>query len=556
MADFSKKSASGKLFRKKLLYVQHVDDQVDPQSEMDDVLLNNFIINSNFGDPFFFHNSFEERNNNSNLGILRSALNHKIQCVKIYSAPIDLLINWREVEIHTYVVFRTVDSDGRNNMWWSLEKNNDYIVLRQSTNEAQVINTNIHQERTRPIEMLIESDRGKGSLKDLLKELYTACQIPDPYHVIGSNCQKFAAFIFEKANDEEKMWQEPTKRGFTLATIRQSPNALIEIIYLAIYRFIILPSFQIWNSIEYNIFNRVKNHEIEIDPYAAREYSSANSDVIDEIIKKIKIGNLDIQDDNLQNCPNMSVNRKDDQGYTLLEWAEAFSSEDVKNYLIHEKGAVESETFKQNVFFIALQYLNSQDDPKLSFNGVNQKNDTTLHLALYGKKWKIAKIILDTQEKTNIINATNSLGHTPLHVAVQKKSCPELLEIIKVLLNRMNIKEVNQPDGKGYASLHWAIYVRSLEKIELLLKKGANVNQSINDAQGLTPLQLAVQRWTDPNNIEKLFKLLSQVRDFNIEAKDKRGKTALQWTENENSVTFKQLLLDYAKKADRLKKVK
>jgi ankyrin repeat protein len=543
MADFSKKSAFGKLFRKKLLYVQHVDDQVDTQSEMDDLFLDKFIINSNFGDPFFIHNFYEERNNPSNLGILRKALNHEIQCVKIYSAPIHLSINcnlffpWKEAEIHTYVVFRTVDSDGRNNMWWSLEKNNDYIVLRQSTNEAQVINTNIHQERTRPIQLLIESDRGKGSLKHLLKELYTACQIPDPYHVIGSNCQKFASFIFEKANGEGKMWQEPTRRGFTLATI--SPNGII---YLAIYRFIILPLFRLWNCIKYNIFNRVKNHEIEIDPYAAREYSSANRDVIDEIIKKIKIGNLDIQDDNLKNCPNMSVNRKDDQGYTLLEWAEAFSREDVKNYLIDEKGAVESETFKQNVFFIALQYLNSQDDPKLSFNGVNQNNDTTLHLALYGEKWKIAKTILDRQENINII-ATNSLGHTPLHVAVQKKSCPELLEIIKVLLNRMNIKEVNQPDGKGYTSLHWAIYVRSLEKIELLLKKGANVNQSINDAQGLTPLQLAVQRWTDPNNIKKLFKLLSQARDFNIEAKDKRGNTALQTAENENSAT-KQLLLD------------
>jgi hypothetical protein len=52
-----------------------------------------------------------------------------------------------------------------------------------------------------------------------------------------------------------------------------------------------------------------------------------------------------------------------------------------------------------------------------------------------------------------------------------------------------------------------------------------------------------VQEWTDPNNIKKVFKLLLQARDFNIEAKDKRGNTALQTAENENSAT-KQLLLD------------
>ena len=100
---------------------------------------------------------------------------------------------------------------------------------------------------------------------------------------------------------------------------------------------------------------------------------------------------------------------------------------------------------------------------------------------------------------------------------------------------------MNQADAKGYAALHWAIHVRSLEKIELLLEKGANVNQSIDNALGSTPLQLAVQEWTDPNNIKKVFKLLSQARDFNIEAKDKRGNTALQTAENKNPAT-KQLL--------------
>ena len=48
------------------------------------------------------------------------------------------------------------------------------------------------------------------------------------------------------------------------------------------------------------------------------------------------------------------INERDSQGYTLLEWAEAFSRDDVRNHL-EKKGAVQSEFIRRNVFFIALQ---------------------------------------------------------------------------------------------------------------------------------------------------------------------------------------------------------
>ncbi|EFX79382.1 hypothetical protein DAPPUDRAFT_319693 [Daphnia pulex] len=97
-----------------------------------------------------------------------------------------------------------------------------------------------------------------------------------------------------------------------------------------------------------------------------------------------------------------SADERDSQGYTLLKWAETFSKKDVTNYL-EKKGAFRSESFRQNVFFIALRYLDSQDelnDPKLTFDGIdvagaNQTGDTALHLALYGGKWKTAKKILE-----------------------------------------------------------------------------------------------------------------------------------------------------------------
>jgi hypothetical protein len=49
------------------------------------------------------------------------------------------------------------------------------------------------------------------------------------------------------------------------------------------------------------------------------------------------------------NCSSESINKR--LSDTLQEYAEAFSREHVKNYLIKEKGAVKSKPFDPNVFF-------------------------------------------------------------------------------------------------------------------------------------------------------------------------------------------------------------
>ena len=102
MADFFAR-AFGQIFREKLLYVQHEDLGLETHSEMVDVFLKNFVVDSNFADPFFIENSFQERNSNSNCGILRSVRNERINCVKIYSTPLDIGIIPAEVGFHAYM---------------------------------------------------------------------------------------------------------------------------------------------------------------------------------------------------------------------------------------------------------------------------------------------------------------------------------------------------------------------------------------------------------------------------------------------------------------------
>jgi hypothetical protein len=51
----------------------------------------------------------------------------------------------------------------------------------------------------------------------------------------------------------------------------------------------------------------------------------------------------------LGNCSSESINKR--LSDTLQEYAEAFSRENVKNYLIKEKGAVKSKPFDPMSFF-------------------------------------------------------------------------------------------------------------------------------------------------------------------------------------------------------------
>ncbi|XP_046457486.1 uncharacterized protein LOC124204457 isoform X1 [Daphnia pulex] len=123
-----------------------------------------------------------------------------------------------------------------------------------------------------------------------------------------------------------------------------------------------------------------------------------------------------------------------------------------------------------------------------------------------GDKEKLRQLL---EEHPDSVNAANSFGETPLHLAAKLSNCTT--DTLKMLLDKVNNLEfVNKVDNYGYTPLHWAFYTRSLEKIKMLIKKGANIEIHVNDVNGESPLQLAVQRWGNApkKEFKKLKKLL------------------------------------------------
>jgi ankyrin repeat protein len=376
-------------------------------------------------------------------------------------------------------------------MWWSLEKNGKYIILQQSPNETDVthktfdVNLGKIEPRLLPVEELKKAEGNNGSLENLLESLLFSSQLGIHYHLLLANCQRFTSYVFEKANGERKK--------LTSGTTGSVPNEKETLFGVSA------------DTIRYNSF--LQN---ELIPF----YHAIVENEEMVVFKSI-----------LANYTSESINKKDSQGYTLLEWVEAFSREHVKNYLKTEKGAVQSESFHRNVFFIALQYLDSQDelnDPKLSFDGiditsVNGTGDTALHCAIYGEKWKVTKKILEEMEKLSmpVVDAINHMGETALHL-ITKLTCP--IETFKNILGKIPLEKVNMADKNGCNALHWATKICSPKKIKFLVKKGADIEAKTVD--GHAAIHLALQDELNMTSKDQVVKQLLKCKAGNSKDED------------------------------------
>jgi ankyrin repeat protein len=524
--------AKGKEFVKKLLYVQHFDKEKDTTSEIPELFLLDYILQDKSDDGSSSLYSRRDCHLNvtsnsasqpkSNLDILKSALKHGLQYVYVYSNPLPIrtplerysvrnalnmpsLPSLSDVAIHAFVVFQTEDTTNGSNKinWWSIEKNGRYIILQQSPSIKEVSEIVYDVERRKavrrlgPVKELTKAYVNNRWLKGLFASIWETEQLNQPYHLFTSNCQIFASFVFEKVNDEGKKWSTLISGivdsfGNKKETIRPVIDA-----------------------------NTIKYHWVVQDS----KYPIYKALIENEDLSELK--------DLLANYGTESINERDSQGYTLLEWAQAFTRRDVKMHLL-EKGAVESELFHRNVFFIALQYWNYKKKDsnnlkecvELDYTDVNQTGDTALHLALHGAKWPIAKRIVSE----NYANSVNSLGEIPLHIAAKSKG---KIGLFKKILNQTKSESVDKVDKDGFTPLHWAIFVNPLrnDKIKLLLDKGANINAQ-DTSGGNTPLHFALMLQSITVT-EILLKYISKnvgdnkFVDVNIKNNDEQ--TALHW---------------------------
>jgi ankyrin repeat protein len=510
--------AKGKKFIKKLLYVQHVDEERDTVSEISNRYLEIYLLadRTNFHDSKFTKYLASPK---ANLGILKSSMKDVITEVTVYSNPLSIPFQLKDVTIHEYVVFMTENTSNGHlrKTWWSLEKNGKCIVMQQSTNKDDVINKIYDAEKGQSVERLgpIQKSKKKTfflifrqNFSDLMRIIVDTNKLNEPYHLVTSNCQHFTSFIIKELKQK---WTAPTS---TIVCVFKSSS------YSTVIKSRIKSRFKLKNKkiqpgikVDAFKYKSILNDE-KFDCYWAM--MEGRREDFDELINKFTIETL---------------NSVDSQGYTLLQWATVYSTSDwpIDEELKEIGIGIPSDQglFRRNVFFIALQYLSPNKkllsldgiDKKFDISGVNKTGDTALHLALYGEKWGIAEKILN-RFKNYDVNRTNNREETPLHLAA-KFNCG--FGLFRKILNRSNSEYVNKVDGIGNTALHYAMLKKSEPAVKELLNR-KDVDVDIKNYINKTPLHLASQWWYISAD---LFKMILEKSTDVINAQDKDGKTAL-----------------------------
>uniref|UniRef100_A0ABD2XL82 Uncharacterized protein n=1 Tax=Trichogramma kaykai TaxID=54128 RepID=A0ABD2XL82_9HYME len=174
---------------------------------------------------------------------------------------------------------------------------------------------------------------------------------------------------------------------------------------------------------------------------------------------------------------------------------------------------------------VVKEFLELRQDP----NCLEQKSvDPPLHLALKHYHKDMVELLLRGGADANLANKD---GLTPLHVISKLGHyyyC-ELVELFFKINNELNkLVKVNAQDKLGQTPLHFALSHYRISVAEFLLIKGADPNLPSND--GSTALHAICKTQNDGDLATILFNTaVGEIQKMKVDAKDKLGRTPLQW---------------------------
>ena len=159
---------------------------------------------------------------------------------------------------------------------------------------------------------------------------------------------------------------------------------------------------------------------------------------------------------------------------------------------------------------------------------------TALHIAAFKSDFNVVQMLVDIAH--TVVNCRDNKGCTPLHYAVQggdQESHEDFSRCVELLLERG--ADVEAQNSRGSTPLHLAASKMSEKAIRLLIRKGANIN--LQDNKNQTALHKASRR----GRLEIVRLLLDHKAE--IELQDDRGSTPLHlYHRNREAV---QLFLDH-----------
>ncbi|XP_078346020.1 uncharacterized protein LOC144631462 [Oculina patagonica] len=113
----------------------------------------------------------------------------EITRIEVYKKPFAKVAN------HQFVVLETTK------FHWSIEKDSKQIVIQRGSLD-KVKNFDIGGKRTDPVEVM-SSDKGTGTMKDLIEFLFYENELWRSYNLVHENCQNFAKRVFDKFADTQ-----------------------------------------------------------------------------------------------------------------------------------------------------------------------------------------------------------------------------------------------------------------------------------------------------------------------------------------------------------------
>ncbi|XP_054238578.1 nuclear factor NF-kappa-B p100 subunit [Indicator indicator] len=191
--------------------------------------------------------------------------------------------------------------------------------------------------------------------------------------------------------------------------------------------------------------------------------------------------------------------------------------------IIHEQTAVIKQLIEVIVSIPSQQIINIS----------NNLQQTPLHLAVITKQPQVVQVLLQARADPTLLDR---YGNSLLHLALQAGN-EEMLRTLLAHLGSAAPYLLRLPNFHGLLPVHLAVKAKSLSCLDLLVRKGANVN-AVERQGGRTPLHLAVEM----ENLNMATHLVKKL-GADVNSRTFAGNTPLHLAASLGSPTLTKLLL-------------
>lgn len=236
------------------------------------------------------------------------------------------------------------------------------------------------------------------------------------------------------------------------------------------------------NEDENNVNNFLKRKKYQI--YDFRDKDGKNSTLLHTSVYKKNFNIVSILIDyckiNYPDKLNQFVNAENNKGICPIHYASFKGNIDILKLLIENGADIEKKTQKNlNVIHYCAQ-------------GNNPNSLMYFYLKFHKDKNTIKRT------KYKLILEKDGAGSTSLHWAVYSAAEDFILYLLHLDIfdnEQEKLNFINLPDKNGFTALHLCITSKSHRIALKLLQNGANIN--LRDANGRTPLELAIEKGED-----------------------------------------------------------